>query len=136
METELNGFDEFWSVYPRRVAKQAAYRAYKKALKETTPETIAYAARAYARERQGKDMEYTKHPATWLNAERWRDFQIASIFTDAEVVKLVSKQVYVPFNKRDAWDAYGLSIGKTYPRDRNGGWWFPSAEPPHQEAAE
>lgn len=38
--------------------------------------------------------------------------------------------VYVPFAHRDAWDAYGRTIGKTYPRDRSGGWWFPTLEPP------
>jgi len=39
-------------------------------------------------------------------------------------------QVYVPFSDRDAWDAYGREHGIRYPRDKNGGWYFPSAMPP------
>lgn len=44
-------------------------------------------------------------------------------------------KVYVPFEERDAWDIYGRSVGKTYPRDSKGGWWFPSRQPPTQATA-
>lgn len=39
-------------------------------------------------------------------------------------------QVYVKFADREPWDRYGRSIGQDYPRDKDGGWWFPSAVPP------
>lgn len=129
METELNGFDEFWKAYPRRVAKQAAIRAYKTALKRTTPERILTAAKRYAGERLGQDMQYTAHPASWLNAGRWGDYDAAPVLAFPAGLKT---GVYVPFDKRDRWDDYGRSIGKSYPRDRNGGWWFPSADPPQR----
>lgn len=33
--------------------------------------------------------------------------------------------------ERDAWDAYGKQkAGKTFPRDKNGGWWFEMQWPP------
>jgi hypothetical protein len=32
----------------------------------------------YAAERTGEDDKYTKHPATWLNAECWKDAPTAS----------------------------------------------------------
>ncbi len=73
METELEGFSEFWSVYPRHVAKLAAIRMYKRALKKTAPATIIAAARRYASERAGQDQAFTKHPATWLNGGCWDD---------------------------------------------------------------
>jgi len=33
--------------------------------------------------------------------------------------------------ERDSWDAYGKrKTGKTFPNDKNGGWWFPTQWPP------
>lgn len=68
-----SGFTEFWSVYPRKVARKAAVRAYSKAVKVVLSETIIYGAARYARERDGQDATYTKHPTTWLNGGCWDD---------------------------------------------------------------
>jgi len=66
-------FDEFWSAYPRRVGKQAAIKAWRKAVELTDPDTIIEGARRYAAARDGEDPKYTAHPSTWLNAGRWDD---------------------------------------------------------------
>lgn len=66
-------FDQFWRVYPRREAKGAARRAYEKARKSVTAETILEGATRYAKERAFEDPKYTKHPATWLSGECWGD---------------------------------------------------------------
>jgi hypothetical protein len=129
ISSDLEGFDEFWKIYPRRVGKQAAIRMYKRALKLTTAEKILRAAKSYASEREGKEMQFTAHPATWLNAGRWDDYEQLSVPVSAAV-----SGVYVRFNERDAWDAYGRSVGKSYPRDKAGGWWFPSKNPPEHRA--
>lgn len=63
-------FDEFWSAYPLRVAKAAARRAWAKALREASADTITTAARRYA---DDPTRTFTAHPATWLNAGRWDD---------------------------------------------------------------
>lgn len=68
-----NGFDDFWAIYPRKVAKGAARKAWDKAVKRAPPDTIIAGTRAYADARQGQDAQYTAHPASWLNAERWTD---------------------------------------------------------------
>lgn len=68
-----DGFDEFWAVVPRKVAKGAALKAYHSALKQTDAETILRGMIAYAASRLGQDQQYTAHPATWLNAGRWAD---------------------------------------------------------------
>lgn len=73
METELEGFDEFWRIYPRKVAKEAARRMYRKSLKLTTSAEILRGAQQYAAERKEADPKYTKHPATWLNSGCWSD---------------------------------------------------------------
>lgn len=71
----MSGFDEFWAAYPRRKEKFRARTAYDKALKAGTHEEIMAGVRKYAAEVRGKDERYTKHPATWLNAGCWMDYE-------------------------------------------------------------
>jgi hypothetical protein len=66
------GFDRFWAAYPRKVAKQAARRAWDKAARDTDPALIIAGAERY-RDQPGREARYTKHPATWLNAGCWAD---------------------------------------------------------------
>ena len=61
-------FSAFWSAYPRKVAKGAARRAWVTALRKSDAATITAAAKRV--EDRG---EFTPHPASWLNAERWGD---------------------------------------------------------------
>jgi len=65
-------FDVFWSIYPRKVAKQAALKAFEKALQVATGEEICDGARRYADD-PNRSPSYTAHAATWLNAHRWGD---------------------------------------------------------------
>lgn len=69
---DINQFDEFWKIYPLKVAKQAAMKAYEKALAHASPEVIIRGAQAYATD-TNRVPAYTAHPATWLNAHRWLD---------------------------------------------------------------
>lgn len=68
-----DGFDDFWSVYPRRIGKGKARVKWKQSLKKTDAATIIDGARKYAEQRAGEEPKYTAHPASWLNAERWLD---------------------------------------------------------------
>lgn len=68
-----DGFDQFWSTYPKRVGKQAAIKAWRKATGLADPDTIIDGARRYAESRQGEDPKFTAHPSSWLNAGRWDD---------------------------------------------------------------
>jgi hypothetical protein len=69
-----DAFERFWRTFPRKVAKQAACKAFAKALENgTAVETLIAGAQRYAVERQGQDPKYTKHPATWLNGGCWED---------------------------------------------------------------
>lgn len=68
-----DGFANFWATYPRRIGKGAALKAWKKALKTATAEQILAGAERYAQIRAGDDPQYTAHPATWLNQQRWED---------------------------------------------------------------
>jgi hypothetical protein len=73
------GFDEFWRTYPKRVGKEAARRAFARAVKAgTQPEEITLGAARYAAARDREpDLlvrdRFTAHAARWLNEGRWAD---------------------------------------------------------------
>lgn len=69
-------FLDFYAAYPRHVGKEAARRAFEKAVKAGTPAAdIVEGARRYAAATAaaGTETRYVAHPATWLNAGRWSD---------------------------------------------------------------
>jgi hypothetical protein len=72
IKTSSNKFDEFWVVYPRKVGKQDAQRAYLRALKNATHEEIVEGAQRYASD-PNRVEQFTAHPATWLNRGSWGD---------------------------------------------------------------
>lgn len=67
-------FDDFWSLYPRKVCRKPAEKAWKSAIKRCPPETIISALRRYAETRKGQDQTFTCHASTWLNQDRWEDY--------------------------------------------------------------
>lgn len=67
-------FVRFWEIYPRKVAKPAAFKAWRTQVSRgVDPTLIQLAARRYAEDRRGQDPKFTAHPATWLNGERFND---------------------------------------------------------------
>lgn len=69
--TREEQFESFWKSYPRRVAKGAARKAFDKAIKKTTLESMLKAITEYVAKKPEK-IDF-KHPATWLNGECWDD---------------------------------------------------------------
>lgn len=65
-------FGEFWDTVPRKVGKGAARKAWAKAVKKADPQVIIDGMRRY-RDDPNRADEFTAHPSTWLNAERWDD---------------------------------------------------------------
>jgi hypothetical protein len=70
---ESDPFDEFYAVYPLHKAPDAARRAFARALKRASFEEIMNGARCY-RDDPTRKPDFTKHPATWLNAGCWQDY--------------------------------------------------------------
>ena len=74
-----DAFDtSFWPIYPRKVAKGDAKRAFDKALLKTSLETIIEAVTRFAASCAGQDLTFIPYPASWLNAERWSDQHAAT----------------------------------------------------------
>lgn len=72
-KSENPHFEHFWDVWPKRVAKADARRAWEKAVKKDDPEVIIAAAAEYAASPFRPEMKFIPLPATWLNGERWLD---------------------------------------------------------------
>jgi hypothetical protein len=64
-------FEGFWTVYPKKVGKGAARKAYRHALRRASHAEILAGAKRYAASKP--DPQFTAHASTWLNADRWLD---------------------------------------------------------------
>lgn len=69
-------FEAFWKKYPKKVAKGAAEKSFKKIKpSEDLMKTIMQAIERQKESDQWKDQggRYIPNPATWLNQRRWED---------------------------------------------------------------
>jgi len=65
-------FEEFWNEYPRKRDKGAAFKAFRSALTRTNFEDILAGVIRYKND-PSRSPDFTKYPATWLNADSWGD---------------------------------------------------------------
>jgi len=68
-------FAAFWVVYPRRVQKADARKAFAKAIKKTSLESLVESVKSHVETVQWqKDSgQFIPYPASWLNSEGWLD---------------------------------------------------------------
>ncbi|QDG61220.1 hypothetical protein [Pseudarthrobacter sp. NIBRBAC000502771] len=66
-------FDQWYSRYPKKEAKEAARKAFAKARKTVDLPALLEGVDRYAAATRDKDRQYLALPATWLNAGRWAD---------------------------------------------------------------
>lgn len=65
-------FNEFWDVYPKKVDKAPAFKAFMKAADKHGARTIIDGASRFANDPNLPfDKTFIKYPATWLNALGW-----------------------------------------------------------------
>jgi hypothetical protein len=64
--TADDSFDTFWNLYPKRIAKADALKAWKQAIKKKTADELIALTKAYS-ESKLPDMTYIPYPASWLN---------------------------------------------------------------------
>lgn len=65
-------FNEFWDVYPKKVDKAPAFKAFMKAADKHGARTIIDGAARFANDPNLPfDKTFIKYPATWLNALGW-----------------------------------------------------------------
>ena len=75
---QLNAqFEEFWNSYPRKLDKAKAFRAFKSALARAKFEDILAGVIAYRNDPR-RNPEFTKYPASWLNADSWENAAVSN----------------------------------------------------------
>lgn len=70
-----DSFDAFWKHYPKKVDKQKAKAAFKKAIakRTITVDELIVAVERQKKSRQWQNIDYVPNPTTWLNGSRWED---------------------------------------------------------------
>ena len=66
-------FDQLWTLYPRKIGKGQARKAFKAASKKIDFYDLLPKLMDFVNTLEGKDKQYMPHLATWLNGERWTD---------------------------------------------------------------
>lgn len=66
-------FENFWNLYPRKVGKESARRAFAKAAKLSNPLVIIGGADRMANDPNLPESAFIPHAATWLNRGGWGD---------------------------------------------------------------
>ncbi len=74
--TTETDFETLWKMYPRKIGKPKALKAYQRAIKNgVTFETVKAGLEAYCKHIEANKTEaaYIKHGSTWFNGECWND---------------------------------------------------------------
>lgn len=72
-------FHEFWALYPRRISKQDAERAWLKLDEHDRIAAFAGIARQRDWPQMASEAKYIPYPATWLNGRRWEDEDVPRV---------------------------------------------------------
>lgn len=80
-------FDNFWRLYPRKVARKYASDCWKRlteAQKVAAIRAVELHAKAWAAE--GRQMSVIPHASTWIHGERWEDeIEVAEVIPQKAV---------------------------------------------------
>lgn len=80
-------FETFWEAYPRKVGRQAAYRAFISVLVANDPLVIIAGAQRYAADPNLPVKQYIPYPATWINRHGWLDEALPERERDRSVIE-------------------------------------------------
>lgn len=87
-------FDDFWLLYPRRVAKRDAQKAWQR-MSEDEHLAAIVAMADWRRVWRDKEVQYIPHPATWLHGARWEDELPVTAPTHASQVAVEPSKPFV-----------------------------------------
>jgi hypothetical protein len=132
-------FEEFRTGYPRGEDDwKPVERRYRAILKSgVTHATLMVGVKKLIRETSGRQQAHIVRADNWLSQGGWKVAEAEQAANQVATQRLQTK-FYAKEDspERQAWDDHGRRVqGKTYPRDRNGGWYFDSRWPPGHEAA-
>ena len=87
-------FDQFWTAYPKHIAKQSAVKAFEKL--KPDEKLLEAMLKAIARQKESKQWEkdggaFIPYPATWLNQRRWED-ELPQVETDNVFLQMLREE--------------------------------------------
>lgn len=86
-EVSGRAFDVFWDVYPRKVGKPIAEKAFKKAIRRSgSAAAVVNGAARFADDPNLPEKQFVPHPSTWLNRDGWLDEPLPARATRGAVV--------------------------------------------------
>ena len=123
MSDYTDAFEGFWSVYPRKVSKRPASKAFEK----LSPDE-QQAARIDVEKRNrahwwSSDPRKIPHAATYLNAARWEDEWEADLIARREAGPTAAPREYKPVDTgihMSKWQALGNRLGMKWMRCTGG----------------
>jgi hypothetical protein len=74
-KTSIDRFDEFWKLYPKRIAKPDAIKAWKKAITKKPADELIALTKAYSESKLPGE-PYIPYPASWLNKELYESVEL------------------------------------------------------------
>ena len=127
-------FEQFWDAYPtdKMMSKSNASKQFTKLSPEDRQAVIA-AVEPFKVWLAGQKDYRTLHAERFISQRRFDGFR-----PDEGTPRLVASNFYAKADSAEleAWDAHWrLTKGKSAPRDKHGGWYFPSEWPPNEEKA-
>ena len=98
-------FERFYAIYPRKVARLDAERAWRQMTRTYDPEAIIAGAERFARQcaNDGTEKQFQPYPASWLRSGRW---------LDEEHVTVKAEPMFRPCRTVDELKAFYESMGK------------------------
>lgn len=97
-------FEDLWLIYPRKVNKAGAWKAYKARLCAGIGEADLYAAALeYAKQRKNQDEEYTMYGSTFFGPnDRWRDYMPKPAWSMDNHLRAAA-EAYDDWDERGMW---------------------------------
>lgn len=90
-------FPEFWKVWPNKVGKHNAERAWKKLTSGDRERALSLAASFFAKWRAANASASPIHAATYLNQKRWTDYEpevaASAEDRDAQIAKMLASPI-------------------------------------------
>ena len=84
-------FELFWNVYPKKIGKKEAYKAFQKAKKPVQLLINAVKAQMDSEQWTKDNGRYIPNPATWLNQGRWDDAVIKAPKTTNPFLRMLEE---------------------------------------------
>jgi hypothetical protein len=106
-------FDQFWEVYPNKVAEPAARAALSKALKRADISVIVAGAKAYAV--KADDRQWC-NPVKWLSEDRWKDIPAKPPEPPPKSPPAAANSFSTPANKYQSREEYQAAMQRAAER--------------------